>query len=382
MKYRELGRTGIKVSEIGIGCVYFDEMHEAGLLDKVIGRGIDAGMNLLDVCLSGLEIRDAVGKAIIHGRRDELIIQGHIGLTLENGQDARTQDLEKSRAHIEDLLARLRTDHIDITMLHCIDRMDEYKAAVESGLIEYMLRQKEEGVFRSLGFSSHEPDVASAMIKTGHFDVVMFSVNPLFDLVFNDMDKFFSMPEDEAYPKDLNIDPRRAAFYNLCVEKGIGIVVMKALAAGSLVDPLDTPFAKAMTVPQCLRYALNRPAVAGVLLGYRNVEQVETALSYYTTPRSELDYSEILNSVTGEISPKCLYCNHCLPCASRINIGEVTRLADSGASLGVSAEIRSKYDKLSVKPSACTKCGLCLPRCPFGIDVVENMNKAKALFEA
>jgi len=380
MKYRELGRTGIKVSEIGIGCVYFGEMHEAGLLEKVIHRGIDGGMNLLDICLSELDIRDAVGKAI-QGCRDKLIIQGHIGLTLENGQDARTQDLGKSRAHIEDLLARLRTDHIDITMLHCIDRIDEYKAAVESGLIEYMLRQKEKGVFRSLGFSSHEPDVASAMIKDGHFDVVMFSVNPLFDLVFNDMDRFFSMPEDEAYPKDLDIDPRRAAFYGLCEEKGIGIVVMKALAAGSLVDPLDTPFAKAMTVPQCLRYALSRPAVAGVLLGYRNVEQVETALAYYTTPEPELDYSEILSSVTGEISPKCLYCNHCLPCASSINIGEVTRLADS-ASLGVSAELKSRYDRLGVKPSACTKCGLCLPRCPFGIDVVANMGKAKGLFEA
>jgi len=380
MKYRELGRTGIKVSEIGIGCVYFDELRENGLLDKVIGKGIDAGMNLLDVCLSGLEIRDAVGKAV-QGRRNELIIQGHIGLSLENDQDARTQDLEKSKAHMEDLLARLKTDYIDITMLHCIDRMEEYKAAVESGLIDHMLRQKEKGVFRSLGFSSHEPDVASAMIKDGHFDVVMFSVNPLFDLVFNDMDRFFSMPEDEAYPKDLNIDPRRAAFYNLCEEKGIGIVVMKALAAGSLVDPLDTPFAKAMTVPQCLRYALNRPAVAGVLLGYRNTEQVETALAYYTTPQSELDYSEILSSVTGEISPKCLYCNHCLPCASRINIGEVIRLADN-ASSGISAELRGRYDKLGVKPSACTECGLCLTRCPFGIDVVGNMNKAKALFEA
>ena len=157
MKYRELGRTGIKVSEIGIGCVYFGEMNKNGLLDKVIGRGIDGGMNLLDVCLSEQEIRDAVGKAI-HGRRGDLIIQGHIGLTLENGQDARTQDLAKSKAHHEDLLARLRTDYIDITMLHCIDRMDEYRAAVESGLIDYMLRQKEKGVFRSLGFSSHEPN--------------------------------------------------------------------------------------------------------------------------------------------------------------------------------------------------------------------------------
>ena len=56
--------------------------------------------------------------------------------------------------------------------------------------------------------------------------------------------------------------------------------------------------------------------------------------------------------------------------------------ADSGASFGISEELRGRYDKLSVKPSACTECGLCLTRCPFGIDVVGNMNKAKALFEA
>jgi len=379
MKYRKLGKTDLHVSEIGFGCTYFPDITEDELI-KMLDTGMAAGMNVLDVCIAEPDVRDKIGK-VISGRREKLIIQGHVGITMEDGQYARTQDLEKSKQHLADFYTRLKTDYIDIAMLHCIDQMEEYEAAKNNGLIDYMLEQKKTGKFKFLGFSSHEPDVATTMVKSGVFDVAMFSISPLFDLVFNDMDKFFTMPNDEAYPKNINIDKRRASFYALCEEKGTGITVMKALAAGSLVDPNDTPFGKAMTVPQCIHYALNRPAVGSVFIGFKETAQIESALRYYNSNDKDLDYSQVLGTVTGNKIKKCLYCNHCLPCTSRISIGAVTKLLDSGIRHGKTSAILDEYKKLPVKASACTECGLCVKRCPFGINVVENMKKAREMFE-
>ena len=379
MKYRKLGKTDLNVGEIGFGCTHFPTARE-GELKRMFDVGIDAGMNLLDICLAEPDVRDKIGGAI-HRRRDKLIIQGHVGMTMEDGQYARTQDLEKSKKHLDDFFARIKTDYIDVAMLHCIDQLEEYEGAINSGLIDYMLEQKKKGVFKYLGFSSHEPKTSTKMVNSGSFDVVMFSISPLFDLLFHDMDRFFTMTDDEPYPKNIDIDEKRAAFYALCEEKGVGITVMKALAAGSLVDLAGSPFAQAMTVPQCIHYALNRPAVGSVLIGFKDVPQVNAALSYYGATAQELDYSNILNSVTGGIVKKCLYCNHCLPCASHINIGAVTKLLDTVTTHGKTKELQDEYEKFQAKASDCTECRLCVSRCPFGIDIVENMKKAGAMFE-
>ena len=377
MRYRKLGKTDLNVSEIGFGCTNFPTMDE-GEMRKMFETGIDAGMNILDVCLAEPEVRDKIGR-VIEGQRDKFIIQGHVGMTMEDGQYARTQDLEKSIKHLDDFYTRLKTNYIDIAMLHCIDQLEEYEAAINSGLIDYMQQQKKKGVFKYRGFSSHEPDTATAMVQSGHFDVVMFSISPLFDLVFHDMDRFFTMANDEAYPRSIDIDERRASFYAICGDKGVGITVMKSLAAGSLIDPADTPFEKAMTVPQCIHYALNRPSVGSVFIGFKNTAQLDAALQYYKAAAEELDYSHILNSITGEKMKRCLYCNHCLPCANHINIGVVTKLLITATTCGKTASLRDEYGKLKAKASDCTECRFCMKRCPFGIDIVENMKKACVL---
>ena len=379
MRYRKLGNTDLLVSEIGIGCTHIPTIDEKSL-KEIIDKGLDVGINFLDICLSGLEVRDRVGR-VLEGRRDKFIILGHLGYTLEGGQEARTQELEKSVLHMNDLFARLKTDYIDVAMLHCIDSLEEYENAVKNGLIDYMLQQKEKGIFKYIGFSSHMTDVSTIMVKSGYFDVVMFSVCPLFDFVFSDMYKWFEMGENDAYPKGMSIDKSRADFYALCQEKGVSIVAMKALAAGGLVTTAGSPFAKSLTVPQCIHYALNRPAVDSVFIGFDKAAQIDDAIQYYNSTAEELDYSDVLNSVTGELTKRCLYCNHCLPCPSQINIGILTKLLDTGVLNGKTESLQAEYDKLDKKASDCIECGVCIKRCPFGIDIVENMRKANEIFD-
>ena len=108
------------------------------------------------------------------------------------------------------------------------------------------------------------------MIETGVIDVILFSINPAFDLLpaQTDIDDYF---KDETYNAEtrFSIDPERAALYRLCEEKGVGITVMKALGAGRLLNAETSSFGMALTPAQCIQYALDRPAVSSVLLGQK-----------------------------------------------------------------------------------------------------------------
>ncbi len=74
-----------------------------------------------------------------------------------------------------------------------------------------------------------------------------------------------------------------------------------------------------------------------------------------------------------------MYCNHCLPCPVGIDIGTITRITDT-AQYRIADSITSEYEALSSKASDCTECGVCIKRCPFGIDVIANMTRAVNVF--
>lgn len=377
MRYRELGTTGVLVSEAGLGCEYFTKATDREAM-KMMNSAFSMGINIMDVFMPEPEIRDRISNAL-NGRRHQMILQGHVGAIYEDGQYKKTRDLEKSKAGIEDFLHRFHTDYIDVGMLHYVDTLDDWEEAKKQGIIDYMVEQKQQGVFKMLGVSSHNPMVAMELVKTKLFDVLMFSINPIFDLIMKDINVFFNMKDEDAYPEEIKIDEERAQLYALCVEMGVGITVMKALAGGSLLHEADSPFHKAMSVSQCMYYALNRPAVSSVLIGCSNLEEVVIVGSYDRNDQEGNDYADVISKVKGYDGGSCMYCNHCLPCVKHINIAEVTKLVDLATRH--QKDVRDDYSKLEHKASQCIACGLCSKRCPFQIDVVKNMQKAVELFE-
>ena len=134
MKYRELGRTGLMVSEIGLGGEWL-ERHNTEEVKKVIDCCAEAGINILDCWMSEPNVRSNIGAAL-KGRRDKWIIQGHIGSTWQNGQYVRTRDLEKVDAAFKDLLTRMCTDYIDLGMIHFVDETAEFAKIMEGEFIE------------------------------------------------------------------------------------------------------------------------------------------------------------------------------------------------------------------------------------------------------
>ena len=377
MEYRELGNSGIKVSAVGMGGEYL-EYTDRDTVIRTLHRAMELGVNILDIFMSNPEVRTNIGLAL-KGRRGDMIIQGHVCSVWENGQYARTRDLGKSKLFLEDLLERLQTDYIDIGMLHYVDTAEDWKQAQESGVLDYMLKLKNEGRFRMLGVSSHDPIVAMEMVESGLFSVLMFSINPSFDLVYGrrDINDIF---ENDDIPDHLNIDADRARLYALCEEKDVGITVMKALGAGRLLRAETSPFKVPMTVNQCIHYALARPAVSSVLIGAGSVEEIEEAAAYCDATEEERDFTGIYGHI-GAAEKSCLYCNHCLPCPQHINIAGVTRFLDEGR-INMTAALRESYAALDAKASACIACGACEKRCPFGVKVIENMRSSARMFKS
>lgn len=116
MRYRQLGKTGLMVSEIGLGGEWL-EQQSASDVKKVIDRCKEYGINILDCWMSEPNVRTNIGMAIA-GQ----IIQGHIGSTPQNGQYVRTREMDKVKEAFEDLLRRLQTDYIDLGMIHFVDQ--------------------------------------------------------------------------------------------------------------------------------------------------------------------------------------------------------------------------------------------------------------------
>jgi hypothetical protein len=177
------------------------------------------------------------------------------------------------------------------------------------------------------------------------------------------------------------IDPDRAALYTLCEQRQIGITTMKSLGSGKLISKEHTPFASPLTVGQCVSYALTRPGVASVLLGCKTRAEMEEALGYFKLTDGEKDFAPVLADVRNDFRGSCVYCSHCQPCPANIDIATVMKYLDIARLNPQEAppSIKSHYNSLSQKADACTGCGHCENRCPFGVPVINNMAEAQHL---
>ncbi len=380
MQYRELGKTGLRVSEIGLGAEWL-ERHNRKEVMEVVRRCEDAGVNIFDCWMAEPEVRTNLGLAI-EGRRDKWIIQGHIGSTQQNGQYVRTRDMTFVRPAFEDMLTRFKTDYIDIGVINYVDDERDLDKVLSGDFLRYVHELKASGTIRNVGMSTHNPIIAKKVVESGEVDMIMFSINPAFDMRPPNED-IMDLLDGYYDPTLSGIAPERAELYKLCERLGVGITVMKAYSGGRLFDPALSPFGAAMTPAQCLHYALTRPAVASVMVGVETPEQVDAALAYESATDAERDYSTILANAPRHAHPKgqCTYCGHCAPCPRGIDIAMLNKLYDLGTMTDtLPPSVKDHYRTLAAHAEDCVGCGGCESRCPFGVGVVARMEKARELF--
>ena len=332
MQYRNLGNTGIKVSEIGMGCEGFGGKTDEQILEMV-NLMEEYGVNCIDLYTPNPQIRKGIAKAL-KGRREKFVLQSHICSIWENGQYLRTRNIEKVKKGFETMLDELDTDYIDIGMIHYCDSLDDLDCILNGEIFKFAKELKKQGKIKTIGMSSHNPIVAKKAVETGEIKVLLFSINPCYDLMpaNEDVEQLWN-PENYKTPL-LNMDKDRQELYETCEKLGVGITVMKAFGGGDLLNSEYSPAKMALTPIQCIHYALTRPAVASVMSGAKTLDEIKQSIEYETTEEKAKDYASTLASFP-KISWEghCMYCGHCAPCPKNIEEGELAQMVERSLSM-------------------------------------------------
>lgn len=359
MKYRANRKTGDRISEIGIGSSY---MFEAGMNEAVraLRCAVEGGINYFDLAAGDGKTFPIYGEAL-HDLRKGIFFQIHFGADYTKGTYGWSLDLDTIKRSVEKQLKELRTDYIDYGFIHCQDEIGDWENYLKNGIYDHILNLKKEGIVKHIGLSSHTPSVINRILDDADVDMLMFSVNPAYDYGHGE---FANGSVDE-----------RSTIYRRCEKEGIGISVMKPFSGGQLLDAKQSPFGKALTQYQCIRYCLDKPGILTVLPGAQSVQEVKTLLAYYGQPEEATDYSVISSFAPPQASGKCVYCNHCKPCPVGIDIGLVNKyydLAKAGDAMAI-----EHYRTLERNADDCVGCGHCDSRCPFSVKQSERMQEIK-----
>jgi predicted aldo/keto reductase-like oxidoreductase len=248
LPYRTLGRSGEKVSMVGLGGYHIGHPSDEQLSIRLVRTALDNGMNFLDNCwdYNGGQSEIRMGKALRDGYRQKAFL-----MTKIDGQtkQAATQQLEES-------LRRLQTDHIDLLQFHEVIReTDPARIMGPGGGMEAVLEARKQGKVRYIGFTGHKsPDIHLKMLETAFahqftFDAVQMPLNV--------MDAHYNSFEKKVLP--------------VLVKHGIGVLGMKPMGDAIILN------SKAATPVECLHYAMSLPTSV-VITGCESMNILQQAL--------------------------------------------------------------------------------------------------------
>src|ERR1700747_627500 len=263
---RTLGRSGEKVSLVGLGGYHIGMQHDENESIRIIRTGLDSGINFLDNCWDynngQSEIR--MGKALRDGYRQKAFLMTKI--------DGRTK--QAAAQQLEESLRRLQTDRIDLLQFHEVIRdTDPARIFAAGGGMETALEAKKQGKIRYIGFTGHKsPDIHFKMLE------VAFAHDFTFDAVqmpLNVMDAHFESFEKKVLP--------------VLVKHNIGVLGMKPMGDKLILN------SKTATPMECLHYAMNLPTSV-VITGCDSLQILQQAIdaAHSFKPTDTIEVSNLL----------------------------------------------------------------------------------------
>lgn len=266
MPMRALGRTGEQVSALGLGGAHIGGQPSEAESVRIIRSAIDEGVTFLDNCWDYHhgESERRMGKALRDGYRDRVFLMTKL--------DGRTRDA--AAAQLEQSLARLQTEMIDLVQIHEVIREDDPERCFsEGGAIEALLAARDAGKLRFIGFTGHkDPALHREMLEAAEKHGVRFDA---VQLPLNVMDAHYRSFEEIVLP--------------LLLEKNIGVLGMKSMGGGDILE------SQVVSPRECLRYALSLPTSV-VISGMGSLELLRdnVALARSFEPLSERERTELL----------------------------------------------------------------------------------------
>jgi len=279
--------------------------------------------------------------------RDRLVLAAHWGSANHPG-------IARCRERFDDVLARAGKGYAEVGMMTMVDEERDWHGWAQESIAQ-LQRYKERGRIGAIGMSGHNPATAMHAVRSGLIDVLMFPINMVG-----------------------HGDEELAALYQACTDQGVGLVAMKVYNGGTLFTASGKP--SGITPAHCLAYVLSLP-VATTVPGPKNAEEMGATLHYLEASEAEKDYRPVVGNLRERLAGQCVYCHHCLPCPEGIEMGWLIWHVDQTLARSVE-ELKASYAGFPAKGSTCTACGVCLERCPFGVDIPAKMRRAAELFEA
>jgi len=344
VKYRTFGNTGLKVSEVGFGCMLTSD-------PSVIEKAADLGINFFDTSrgYQGGNNERMVGAAL-KSRRKQVYISTKTG--------ARTP--EEALANLDTSLKELDTDYADVWCLHGRGSA----AQLTDELLDVQQSAKKAGKIRFTGLSTHsgQADVIQGAIKSGKIHVVIMAYN-------------FTLGEslNEA------IAAADAA--------GIGVVAMKVMAGGfrraRQGQPLYDTLKREGAMAAALKWVLQNRKVHTTVPSMTDMDQLDENLKTMGAPLTDTD-RKLLARQLEYITP--LYCRMCGQCAGQcpqgMPVADVLRYLTYADGYGQFALGREHFLELpeEVTRVRCQLCPSCTVKCPNGVRVAERLIRAQELF--
>ena len=335
--YRALGKTGLKVTTVGMGVMNCSD-------PAVLERGFDLGINFYDTadCYMRGKNEEMVGK-VFQGKRDKVFIQTKV----------HDHDEKQMRQSVERSLRRLRTDYVDVLVWHDLHRTEEVS---NERLFEFMTKMKKEGKARFTGFSAHS-NMATLLREAArltYHDVALVSYN-------------------FTHSKNLREAIAQAA------QAGIGVVAMKTQAGGYKKGKMEglTPHQAA------LKYVLDDRNVAAAVPGVTTIEQIDECAGAMGVTLSRGDLSELGEYQAFLRGRTCTLCGGCAgECPSGVPYGDYLRAMMYHD--GYEQDELAKETLAAVLPSEavdpCAECSSCTITCRRGLDIRAEIERARHIF--
>jgi len=342
MQYRQLGRTGLQVSAIGLGGAMLGSS-STDYAVQVVHRALELGITYFDLARRYGDAEVKVGLAL-EGQRELAI--------LSTKTDARTRD--DAWREINESLERLRTGYVDNCHLHGLWKGEDMDQRLgPGGALEALIQAKEQGLIRHIGCSAHRSEALIEALQRFDFEVILVPMN----IVERE-------PLAELIP--------------LCRDRGIGVTIMKPVATGLLPASL------------ALKWLLNQPIDCAVP-GVTTLEEVEQNArvgnqDQTLTPQEAAQVQELKERLEHV---RCRVCHACLPCPQEIPIGAILGtdiMYDHYRTMGrdgfrafswsrtVVERDLPRRQKRIVAIESCTRCGECGAKCPYGLPIMDMLS--------
>ena len=333
MEYRVLGKTGLKISRMGLGGIPIQRIDAEGT-KKLVYQLMEAGVNYIDTARGYTVSEQYLGYAL-EGIRDKFVLATK---SMSRTKEAMAKDIDIS-------LGNLKTDYIDLYQVHNPNMAQLEQVIQEGGALEALLEAKAQGKIGHIGLTAHSVEVFEKALELDWVETIMFPYNI--------------------------VETQGEALIKRCAEKNIGFVDMKPLAGGAIED-----------ASLAMRFLVSNPDVTVVIPGMADAKEIEQNLAAgeNTAPLTAEEQKKVeeVRQILG--TQFCRRCNYCAPCTVGINIPSVFLFQGYLDRYGLADWAKDRYGAMAVKASACVECGACEPRCPYGLPIRQMLKEAAVKF--